>query len=54
MDNDVFIIFRGTMSELMLEANPNIYRKYNSYGKKVEALLYVHVQKALYGCLKSA
>ena len=31
-----------------------LYREYISYGKKGEALLYVLLQKALYGCLKSA
>ena len=34
MDDDVFIIFRGTMAELMVAADPTIYRKYNSYTKK--------------------
>ena len=34
MDNDVFIIFHGTMAELMVAADPTIYRKYNSYTKK--------------------
>ena len=38
----------------MVVADPILYRKYIAYGKKGEALLYVRVQKALYGCLKSA
>ena len=54
MDDDVFMIFRGTMAELMVASDPMLYRKYISYRKKGEALLYVRVQKALYGCLKSA
>ena len=54
MDDEVFMIFRGTMAELMVAADPTLYRKYISYGKKGEALLYVCIQKALCGCLKSA
>ena len=53
-DNDVSIVFHGTMAELMVAYDPRLYRKYISYGKKVEALLYVRIQKALYGFLKSA
>ena len=53
-DDEVFMIFRGKMAELMVSANPTLYRKYISYRKKGDALLYVSFQKALYGCLKSA
>ena len=53
MDDDVFTIFLGTMEELMVIVDHTLYRKYISYVKKVEALLYVRVQKVLYGCLKS-
>ena len=34
MDDGVFMIFRGTMAEMMVEAYPTLYRKYSSYGKK--------------------
>ena len=27
MDNDMFMIFRGTMAELMVSADPTLYRK---------------------------
>ena len=37
-----------------MAADPTIYCKYIPYGKKGEALLYVHVQKGLYSCLNSA
>ena len=47
MENDVFMIFRGTMAELLVAADPTIYPKYISYGKKGDSLLYVRVQKAL-------
>ena len=52
--DDVFMIVRGTMAELIVAADPKLYRKYISYRKKGEALLYVRVQKSLYRCIKSA
>ena len=54
MDDDVLMIFCGTMAELMVAYNPTLYRKYISYGNMVEALLYMRVQMALCGCLKRA
>ena len=42
------------MEELMVSADLTLYRKYISYGKRGDALIYVHIQKSLYGCLKSA
>ena len=43
MDNDVFIIFRGTMYELMAATDPTMYQNYISYGKKGKALLYMRL-----------
>ena len=54
MDNEIFMIFRGTMEEFMVAEDPALYQNNILYGKRGEALLYVSVQKALCGCLKSA
>ena len=35
MGNDVFVIFCGTMAELMVSDDPTLYWKYTSYGKKL-------------------
>ena len=53
MDDKVHIVFIGILSEMMVEADPALYRTFVSYetGKPV---LYVRLQKALYGCLKRA
>ena len=53
MDNEVHVVFRGTLAEMMVMADPALYQPFVSYetGKPV---LYVRLQKALYGCLKSA
>ena len=53
MDDEVHIVFRGTLAEMMAAVDPALYRPFVSYetGKPV---LHVQIQKALYGCLKSA
>ena len=53
MEDVLFMIFRVTMEELMVKANPTLYRKYISYGNMGEALLYVLIQKELYIYLNS-
>ena len=35
MDDDMFMIIRGKMAELVVAADPTLYRKYISYGEKV-------------------
>ena len=53
MDDEAHLVFRGTLAEMMVMADPALYRPFVSYetGKPV---LYIRLQKALYGCLKSA
>jgi hypothetical protein len=38
----------------MVKIAPNIYRKFISIDNKGNSILYVKLQKALYGCLRSA
>ena len=47
MDDEVHVVVRGTIVEIMVMANPALYRSFVSYetGKPV---LYVQLQKALY------
>ena len=53
--NDDYVVMRmnGTLAELMAKTDPKLYRKYlmDEKGKKV---LYLRLQKALYGMMKSA
>ena len=53
MDDEVYVVFRGTLSEMMVAANPELYRPFVSYDTG-NAVLYVRLQKSLYGCIKSA
>ena len=55
-DNDEFVLMllRGKLAEMMVRMNPKIYRKYVMTGNKGQPMLYVKLNKALYGLLKSA
>ena len=53
MDDEVHIVFRGTLAEMMVAADPSLYQPFVS-NETGEAILYARLQKALYGCLKRA
>ena len=53
VDNDVHVVFRVKLAEMMVMSDPALYRPFVSYGT-VKPVLYVRLQKSLYGCLKSA
>jgi hypothetical protein len=54
MDEEVIMLLRGRLAELMVKTAPNIYRNYITVDAKNQPVLYVKLQKALYGCLRSA
>ena len=51
MDDEVYVVFRGTLSDLMVTADPALYWPLVSY-ETGQAVLYARLHKALYGCLK--
>jgi hypothetical protein len=54
MDGEVIMTIWGRLAELMVKSAPNIYRKYITLDANNQPILYVKLQKALYGCLRSA
>ena len=50
-ENDQMIIMRirGKTAELLVRLNPGLYRPYIWYTKKEASMLYVQIEKALYG-----
>jgi hypothetical protein len=44
----------GILAELMVKVAPNIYRKYITTNSKGKPVLYVQLEKAVYGMMKSA
>jgi hypothetical protein len=53
-DKDITMILKGRLAKIMEEVEPNLYRKYISVDAKGSAILYVKMQKAIYGLLRSA
>jgi len=55
-DNDEFVlmVLRGKLVEMMVKVDPVIYRKHVITDAKGQPLLYVKLNKALYGLLKAA
>jgi hypothetical protein len=54
VDEDITMVLKGRLAELMVQVAPNLYRKYITVNKKGTAILYVKMQKNLYGLLRSA
>jgi hypothetical protein len=53
-DKDITMILKGRLAELMVQFAPTLYRKYISVDRKGTVILYVKMQKAMYGLLRSA
>ncbi len=53
LDKDITMILKGRSAELMVKVAPNLYRKYISVDAKGSAILYVKMQKTIYGLLRS-
>ena len=53
-DEEIIMLLRGPLAEMMVMINPQLYRKYVTQDGKGEAVLYVKLNKALYGLLQSA
>jgi hypothetical protein len=53
-NEDITMILKGRLAELMVQVAPNLYRKYILVDRKGTAVLYIKMQKAIYGLLRSA
>jgi hypothetical protein len=53
-DKEMFMLLKGRLAELMVQVDPQLYRKFVIHNKNNQALLYVKLSKAIYGLLKSA
>ena len=50
----IITLFKEKLSEIMVTVDLNLYQKYVTYDNKGNAMLYVKMNKALYGLLQSA
>ena len=53
VNDEVHIVFRGTPEKLIVASDPELYRPLISY-ETGQAVIYVRLNNALYGCLKTA
>eukprot|EP00956_Cyclotella_meneghiniana_P028301 scaffold65295_cov71-Cyclotella_meneghiniana.AAC.14 len=54
LDEEVIMLLRGQLAELMVKIDPQLYGPYLTKNKKGESILYVKMLKAMYGLLRSA
>jgi hypothetical protein len=54
MEDDVHMLLEGNIAELIVKLDPTLYRKYIWENKNGKPMLYVKLQKALYGMLQAA
>ena len=53
-DDIVYMVLHGELATLMVKVNPMMYQKYVISDKKGRTLLYVELQRAVYGTLKAS
>jgi hypothetical protein len=53
-NEDVTMLLKGPLAELMVLVDPSLYRKYVTFDSRGQPILYVKMHKALYGMLRSA
>jgi hypothetical protein len=54
MEGVVYMKLEGTMADLLLQIDPQLYVKFARKGARGKTVLYVRLRKALYGTLKAA
>ncbi len=54
VDEDVLMVLKGELVEMMVQIAPQVYHKYVTVDKKGTPILYVKLQKALYGLIKGS
>jgi len=54
VDEDIIMVLKGELASLMTQIAPEVYRKYVTVDKKGTPVLYVKLQKALYGLMRAS
>ena len=54
VDEDVIMVLKGDLTEMMMQVAPEVYRKYMAVDKKGTKILYVKLQKALCGLMRAS
>ena len=51
-DENILMLLRGRLAEMMVQVDPSMYRKYITYSSNRQAMLFVRLSKSLYGMLR--
>ena len=54
VDEDVVMVLKGELADMMVQIAPEVYRKYIAADRKGTPILYVKLQKALYGLMRAS
>ena len=54
VDEEVIMVLKGDLAKMMVQIAPEIYWKYIAVDKKGTKILYVKLQKALYGLMRAS
>jgi hypothetical protein len=54
VDEDVIMVLKGELADLMTQIAPEVYRKYVTVDRKGTPILYMKLQKALYGLMRAS
>ncbi len=54
VDEDVLMVLKGELAEMMVQIAFQVYRKYVTMYRKGISILYVKLQKALYGLMRAS
>ena len=54
MDEDVIMVLKGKLADMMIQIAPEMYRKYVTADRKGTPILYVNLQKAMYGLMRAS
>ncbi len=54
VDEDVLMVLKGELAEMMIQIAPQNYQKYVTVARKGTPIMYVKFQKALYGLMRAS
>ena len=54
VDEDVIMVLKGELADMMIQIAPEVYRKYVTVDRKGMPILYVKLQKVPYGLMNAS
>jgi hypothetical protein len=54
VDEDVLMVLKGELVDMMVQIAPQVYRKYVMVDRKGMPILYLKLQKTLYGLMRAS